>query len=321
MGEIKLSVIVPIYNVEKYVEKCVRSLMEQTMVDGIEFIFINDCTEDKSMEIFHRVLKDYPERKEHVVVVNNPVNLGIYEVRKKGVEIARGEYIGWCDSDDWCDISMFMKMSDVAYETSSDIVVCDYWNVYNNKMIRTSMVLSESPHDAMKNKYKYGKSSFSCFLWHQIIRKCYFENCWNNITPCEFGEDSFMLAFIYYYAKSIRFINQPLIYYRTDNETSLVHLRDTSYEGWLLQRTNLENVESLYYRNDGWKDYHVTINAWLFESKMFYKTAFLTDKEFFNTFRHSSKDIIRFYDWRKLSTWKMYLVHNCYLIMKLLKSF
>lgn len=80
--EIKLSIITPIYKVEQYIERCVRSLMEQTMKDNIEFIFINDCTPDNSIQILKQVIKDYPNRKKQIRIVKNDSNLGISEVRK-----------------------------------------------------------------------------------------------------------------------------------------------------------------------------------------------------------------------------------------------
>ena len=76
----KVSVSVPIYNVEKYIEKCVRSLFEQTL-DDIEYIFVNDCTPDKSMDILRRVLVEYPQRQEQVKVIDHKVNKGSATVR------------------------------------------------------------------------------------------------------------------------------------------------------------------------------------------------------------------------------------------------
>lgn len=314
MNEIKVSVIVPIYNVERYIERCVRSLMEQTMKYGIEFIFINDCTPDNSVQILKRVVSEYPERANQVLVVSNSNNMGVTETRKKGIEFANGEYIGWCDSDDWCDKDMFQEMYNLASDTSSDIVVCDYWNVESEKRIRTLMVPSSSPQEAVKKRYY--SNSFSFSLCNQIIRKSFFEKCWDKVTPVNFGEDYFVLSYIYYYAKSIRFVKRPLYYYWKDNESSLVHLRDTTHEAWLTQKKNIEDVEKLYYENNGWAQYHITMNAWLFGSKIFYKEAFLSEKEFFYTFKRASKDILRFYNWRKLSSWKMYLVHNFYFLYK-----
>lgn len=321
MGNIKVSVIVPVYNAEQYIEQCVRSLMEQTMKEGIEFIFVNDCTPDNSMHILEQVVSEYPERVNQVALVNNSVNLGVMETRKKGVEYARGEYIGWCDSDDWCENNMFEEMYKVAYREASDIVVSDYWNLYNGQETRVQMAQSCTPQEAMKMKYLQGNAAFSSFLWHQIVKKHLFIEGWKHVSPVNFGEDFFVLCYIYYYSKTIRFINQPLYNYRSDNEKSLVHLREVTYAAWLKQKKNLEKVESLYYRNDGWNQYHVTINSLLFESKYFYKEAFTSKKVFFFTFNRASRDVLRFYNWKKLSSWKIYMVNNFYFIYKITSYF
>ena len=77
---IKVSVIIPVYNVEKYIEHCARSLMEQTLMD-IEYIFVDDCTPDHSMEILQRVLTDYPERLENIRIIHHTQNSGSAAVR------------------------------------------------------------------------------------------------------------------------------------------------------------------------------------------------------------------------------------------------
>ena len=90
-----LSIIVPIYKTEQYIERCVRSLMEQTMQEGIEFIFINDCTPDRSMDILYEVIREYPERVDQIRIIENAQNKGISLTRKIGVEAAQGDYSKW----------------------------------------------------------------------------------------------------------------------------------------------------------------------------------------------------------------------------------
>ena len=122
----KVSVIVPVYNVEEYIERCVRSLFEQTL-DSIEYIFVNDCTPDNSMSILSKVLEEYPQRKEQVCIINHSQNLGAAKVREEGVKIATGEFIIHCDSDDWVDKEMYRLMYEKACCEDSDIVICDWY--------------------------------------------------------------------------------------------------------------------------------------------------------------------------------------------------
>ena len=76
--DIKVSICIPVYGVEKYIEKCARALFEQTMRDGLEFVFVNDCTPDKSIEILEQVLSEYPHRKAQTKIINLPDRNGQY---------------------------------------------------------------------------------------------------------------------------------------------------------------------------------------------------------------------------------------------------
>lgn len=122
----KISVIIPVYGVEKYIERCAVSLFEQTM-DDIEYLFINDCTKDNSISILKQVLERYPNRKEQTKIIDMPQNSGQAAVRKYGIELATGEYIIHCDSDDWVDTNMYKSMYECAITHDVDITICDYY--------------------------------------------------------------------------------------------------------------------------------------------------------------------------------------------------
>lgn len=121
----KVSVIIPVYGVEKYIERCVRSLFEQTL-DDIEYLFIDDCTPDKSIDILRQVLEEYPLRKKQVIIHRMERNSGQAKVREWGMRNATGEYVIHCDSDDWVDKDMYEDMYNKAIEAVADVVVCDY---------------------------------------------------------------------------------------------------------------------------------------------------------------------------------------------------
>ena len=195
MNDIKISVIVPIYKAELFIERCARSLMEQTMKDGIEFVFINDCTPDNSMQILERVIDDYPERSNQIIIWNNPENFGVTKSRKKGIELSNGEYIGWCDSDDWCEKNMFEKMYNKASDDSSDIIVCNYYEVTEGKNREICIVHTENPQIAIINSI-YGRS-FSGVLWNQIVKKRIIQKCWNQLIIAKIPMFYFMSLIIH----------------------------------------------------------------------------------------------------------------------------
>lgn len=122
----KVSVIIPIYGVQKYIERCVRSLFEQTL-DDIEYLFIDDCSPDGSVRIIMRILDEYPNRKEQVIIHRMEQNSGQAKVREWGMKNATGDYVIHCDSDDWTDLMMYESMYQKALEEDADVVVCDYY--------------------------------------------------------------------------------------------------------------------------------------------------------------------------------------------------
>ena len=96
----KLSVLVPVYNVEAWIDKCARSLFEQT-IDDVEYIFVDDCTSDRSIEILTATLAEYPRRIPQVKIIHHDKNRGLVASRNTALRVATGDFIIHCDSDDW----------------------------------------------------------------------------------------------------------------------------------------------------------------------------------------------------------------------------
>ena len=124
---INVSVIVPIYNVGKYIERCAESLLSQTMKSGIEFIFVDDAATDNSIDILKTVIARHPERKDQVKLLTHPVNRGLPAARNTGMDAAEGEYIYHCDSDDYVEADMLRKMYMATLTRGADIVWCDWY--------------------------------------------------------------------------------------------------------------------------------------------------------------------------------------------------
>ena len=126
MKQTKVSVYVPVYGVEKYIEKCVRSLFEQTL-DDLEYIFVDDCSPDDSIRILEQVLEEYPNRKPQVKIVRHEVNQGVCTARRTGIQHTTGEYIACCEPDDWVETTMYEELYKKAKETGVDMVACDHY--------------------------------------------------------------------------------------------------------------------------------------------------------------------------------------------------
>lgn len=118
--DVKVSVIVPIYNVEKYLRRCLDSLVNQTLRE-IEIIAVNDGSRDNCLEI----LRKYAEMDRRIIVVNK-ANGGLGSARNAGLDIAHGEFVGFVDADDWVEADIYEKMYRHACLTRSDRVICDF---------------------------------------------------------------------------------------------------------------------------------------------------------------------------------------------------
>ena len=131
----KVSVIIPVYKAEKYINRCLDSLFRQS-IDNIEYIFIDDKSPDNSIQLITESLHKYPNRIGQVKIIRNDKNLGVGDSRQKGVDNASGEYVIHCDPDDWVDENMYELLYKKAIEEKAEIVLCDYIiEKYNNQEI------------------------------------------------------------------------------------------------------------------------------------------------------------------------------------------
>lgn len=120
----KISVIVPVYNVEKYIEKCMRSIMEQTL-EEIEIIIINDGSPDRSLDVINKLMKE--DQRIQVITKKNG---GLSSARNMGIKIATGKYIQHIDGDDWVEKDFLKSVYEFAEKENLDIVVSDYCEDY-----------------------------------------------------------------------------------------------------------------------------------------------------------------------------------------------
>ena len=161
MNKCKLSIIVPVYGVEKYIDKCLNSLVKQSLKE-IEVIVVNDGTKDNSQKIIDKYVKKYPDKIKSYIKENG----GQGSARNYGLKKASGEYIGYVDSNDFVEKDMYKKLYNKAKENNYDIVVCGNYNVsedYQNKNI-----------DAFINNYNtdlenifFGKMA----VWNKIYKR------------------------------------------------------------------------------------------------------------------------------------------------------
>lgn len=213
----KVSVVIPIYNVEKFIERCVRSLMEQTL-DNIEYIFVNDCTPDRSMDILRKVIADYPNRQEDIHIINHQKNSGSAIVRNTGLYTATGEYLIYCDSDDWIEPDMYGDMYNKAKEANADIVVTDFYNEYASC---SKIKHQPYPNNSIQCISDMLSGKLHCGTWNKLVRReIYFQNNISFPDGVDMWEDVATMIPICYYAKKIVYLPKAYYHYVQTNSNS-----------------------------------------------------------------------------------------------------
>lgn len=177
-----ISVITPIYNVEKFISRCAQSLMEQTLAD-VEYIFVDDATPDDSIKVLQGIINQYPDRKNQYRIIHHKQNLGLPAARNTGLAVAQGEYIFHCDSDDFVEPNMLEQLYRKAIETDADIVWCDWWLSFAKNERYMKQPEYPTAIEALKGMLS-GVMKFN--VWNKLIRRSLYAE--NGITfPAGYG--------------------------------------------------------------------------------------------------------------------------------------
>lgn len=211
----KISIIIPVYKVEKYVEKCLRSCAEQDISsDEYEIIVVNDGSPDRSLEIVERVSKDY----QNIIVVSQ-ANQGLSLARNKGLSLAKGDYVWFVDSDDWIEKNILKKLTVLCIENNLDILHFCAANVIEGNAVRRFNYVGREKR-ILKGKDTLLDGIHSpCAPFSIYRRKFLLEN---NLSfyPGIFHEDSEFTPRVWYMAEKVMLLND-ICYYVFQNQNSI----------------------------------------------------------------------------------------------------
>ncbi len=224
----RVSVIVPIYNGEKYLRQCLDSLANQTL-DSYEVICINDGSTDGTREILEEYMTRYPS----VFRVFHISNSGAWNARERGIQEAHGEYIGFCDCDDYVEISMYETLYNRAVESESDMVVCAFQRVdgVTNKVVSTEMTqYKDKVFDT--NQSKDVLPVVNTALWNKLIRRDIVAKHVVLDKKPRVAEDMMFLLSLYPRIHRLAFCEEPLYTYFVR-------------EGSAMSRVSLEEINVL----------------------------------------------------------------------------
>ncbi len=218
----KVSIIVPVYKVEKYLRRSMDSLVNQTL-DEVEIICINDGSPDNCLSILKEYKEKYPNKN---IVIIDKKNEGVWKGRFDGIKAANGEYIGFTDSDDYITLDYAEKLYNAAKKNNSDISVSGFYRVdtdtehiystemtgYEGKLIN----LDENPEDIL---------SINTALWNKLYKAEILKNMKNLENPPRILDDMMFLLLVYLNTKTISFINDPLYYYMVRQDSIMGQIK------------------------------------------------------------------------------------------------
>lgn len=211
----KVSVIIPIYNAAPYVERCCRSLLEQSLED-IEYIFISDGSMDDSVQIVRQVAALYPSRQ--IRILEHQDNCGISFTREQGLREAHGDYVIYCDADDWVDADMYERLLRVADAEMADVVCCGM------QVERAGKQLTEALWSAEPYQLSFAIGPLVGSVCLKLIRRTLLtEHDIHFPTGVNWGEDFVVSIMAQILAKRVAIVPYWTPYHYVQHTSSITH--------------------------------------------------------------------------------------------------
>lgn len=283
----QVSVIIPIHNASLYIKKCVLSLFEQTLND-VEFIFVDDASEDDSMDIIKSILETFPNRVSQCRFIYNEENIGVSSSRNKGLRIASGKFICFCDNDDWLDNTMLANMYYYALNHDSDCILCNITAVYDKK---TEIICVQYPNTGKINALRtYISSTWNSVCNMMVKRNLFFD--YNIFFPegKNMCEDYYVSTKLLLNAKNPIHLGESYYYYNRSNQFSFLHNQNAKSNQTKIE-VNLDLID--YFKKEGKYDIYKTELCWrLLNAKQELCFCQETFKDFMSIFPESHEYIL-----------------------------
>lgn len=230
--EVKVSVIIPVYGVERFIRRCAESLFNQTLKE-VEYIFVNDCTRDGSMDILRDVVAAYPDRAAQVTILEHEANKGLAGARNTGLAQARGEYVFHCDSDDFVETTMLEKMYSAAKSADADMAYCDFYISFEKNERYMENPDYSTGEELLRKGFLGGHTKYN--VWNKLVRRSvYMDNGLSFPEGHNMGEDMTMIMAAAC-SRNVVHVREALYHYvklntgAYSNTTSEKHLADIRF--------------------------------------------------------------------------------------------
>lgn len=228
-----ISIVVPVYNVEHYISKCIESIISQTYRD-IEIILVDDGSTDNC-----GVICDEYAKKDERIIVFHIKNSGLSAARNYGITNSKGDYIGFVDGDDWIETDMFENLMNLVKVNKSEIAICGYYDEYPSRT-HTSSIVQEKFTNSIDLVKALINGNINNSVWNKLYQRSCFENILFPIGHVR--EDIFTLYKIFLKTSAAVSVSMPLYHYRKNRQESIIQsdLIDNLIDYWLANKSRYD---------------------------------------------------------------------------------
>lgn len=258
----KVSVIIPVYNAAKDIERCCRALFSQTL-ENMEFLFVDDCSKDNSYSLIQQTIEDYPNRKAQVKLLQQSRNMGVASARQRGLDEATGEFIIHCDSDDWPESDMYEVLYQKAKDEKAEVVYCDYYVEYASHREYVAF-----PDSSIKRP-SFNIAPIEGAVWNKLIKYDLIQRIGVKfLENVGLGEDFAFVTPCCVKASETAVVHKPLYHYNQQNAGSITH--NYTKERFLQVISLAKYIDELFQEKGLSQDFAFEINYLKFQAKSFF---------------------------------------------------
>lgn len=288
-----VSMLVPIYGVEQYIERCATSLMKQTY-DNIEYVFVDDRSPDNSIVLLESVIERFPYRKD-VQIIRHQTNKGLAAARNTALKYAQGEFVVHVDSDDWVESTLVEKLIEKQKVRDVDMVFVDFVRHQSHRSFIVQRRKYNSKTELVKNMLCCQDYSN---VWGCLIRRSlYLQHSIRTVEGINMGEDFQVIPRLVHCASHVDFVNSPLIHYNEENLESYTrrYRADNYKQAWESRQIVHNALANIPEYQDALKigDIYRIVET-------LKNSAVARDSDLYNTFRLYASELNKNY-WKSLN--------------------
>lgn len=252
----KISIIIPVYNAEKTIQRCLQSIIKQTYID-IEILVIDDGSTDNSLSICNNIASI-----DNRIKVLRQKNSGPATARNTGLDNVSGDFVTFIDADDWVENTLIENYVSLLCD-KVDLYICNYINEYPSQSIKHQDYNLEQTNDNALLFEIYQKQAFP-FLWCKLFRyKIIKENAIRFDTQLKLSEDNIFIIQYLYYSQGIKLNNKHLYHY-SRNQTNSLSTKRYDFKHYLYVTQRIQQYQQLYTKKNKHIDYIFQSMIWVY---------------------------------------------------------